>query len=148
MAWRYDAKCFGPSRRRMSRGRRWDRAALPYLIALARRCNSHVFITHVVPSALPAFFRGGQRLRSAGAPASVNFASDHLSGISHEFLMRDGEVAPTLCRLARGYDVDLIVIRMRRRMATAALGSLLRIRSLRPCFWRRAGGNFNDGEYF
>jgi nucleotide-binding universal stress UspA family protein len=99
-------------------------AALPYLIALARRCNSHVFITHVVPSALPAFFRGGQRLRSAGVPASVNFASDHLSGISHEFLMRDGEVAPTLCRLARGYDVDLIVIRMRRRMATAALGTV------------------------
>src|SRR5438045_3139466 len=99
-------------------------AALPYLSALARRCNSHVFITHVVPCALPAFFRGGQRLRPAGVPAWVNFASDHLWGISHEFLMRDGEVVSTLCRLARGYEVDLIVIGMRPRLASATLGTV------------------------
>jgi len=100
-------------------------AVVPYVVALAQRCNSHVFVTHVVSPALAAFSKNEQHLHSAGVPARIDLPADYLSGIPHEFLIRDGEVAPTLCRLARGYDPDLILIGMNApRRVTARLGSV------------------------
>jgi nucleotide-binding universal stress UspA family protein len=88
--------------------------ALPYVAAFARRFSSELSVAHVLPPhAFAAVVDGSveafaQQENEAERRINALLASAHFSDIPHRVLIEQGEVWPTLSRLAADRNVDLI----------------------------------------
>jgi nucleotide-binding universal stress UspA family protein len=91
--------------------------ALPFAAAMARRFQSKIFVTHIPPAVpiesipiepmpldLDALKQNAeQRLNTVGDSAL-------LDGIDHEQLLFEGPIEPSVHRIARQHDIDLIIL--------------------------------------
>jgi len=90
--------------------------ALDYAIALARRYDARIYLTHVItpdpfqfaePQLAQATY---EKVRQAAEEGIANIMiSGKLRGVPHEVLLDEGNVWPTLDRLIREHEVDLVV---------------------------------------
>lgn len=93
-----------------------SKLALQYAVALARRYNARIYLTHILPLqnyALPEprlAERTYEEMRQAAERGLGDiFASGELRGVSHETLLYEGALWPTVERLIREHDIDLVV---------------------------------------
>jgi nucleotide-binding universal stress UspA family protein len=90
--------------------------ALDYAIALARRYDARIYLTHVItpdpfqfaePQLAQATF---EKVRQAAEEGITDILiSGKLRGVPHEVLMGEGNVWPTLEKLIAEHEIDLIV---------------------------------------
>lgn len=90
--------------------------ALGYAIALARRYDARIYLTHVItpdpfqfaePQLAQATY---EKVRQAAEEGITDILiSGKLRGVPHEVLMGEGHVWPTLERLITEHEIDLIV---------------------------------------
>ena len=90
-------------------------SALPYLLAIARKYESKVFVTHVIPDGSYTLSKKGHR-RQSSVEAAENQARSRLTelvefwqDIPHEILVPHGEVWEELSALIETENIDLIV---------------------------------------
>jgi nucleotide-binding universal stress UspA family protein len=90
--------------------------ALRYALALARRYDSRIYLTHVIDPASyqlaePALAElTYQKLRQAGEQGVADIlVSGKLRDVEHEVLLREGSIWPTVERLIREYHIDFLV---------------------------------------
>ncbi|HYA89799.1 MAG TPA: universal stress protein [archaeon] len=91
--------------------------AVDYALAIARRYDSHVFLTHVVnvdayPMVAPELAISSiQKLRNK---AELEFGylleSGKLRGIAHEVIVEEGTLWPTIEKLIEKNNIDLVVV--------------------------------------
>jgi nucleotide-binding universal stress UspA family protein len=100
-----------------------DRLLLPRCVDLARRTNATILAVHVVPST-KALFRNAAR----EAQAYLETVADALraQGVETAPLVRKGDAATEIARLAEEYEVDIIamITRGRRGWDKMVLGSV------------------------
>lgn len=90
--------------------------ALDYAIALARRYDARIYLTHVItpdpfqfaePQLAQATY---EKVRQAAEEGITDILiSGKLRGVPHEVLMEEGNVWPTLEKLITEHEVDLVV---------------------------------------
>ena len=90
--------------------------ALDYALALARRYDARIYLTHVIQ---PDPFRFAEpqlaqatyeRVRQAAEEGITDILiSGKLRGVPHEVLMEEGNVWPTLDKLVAAHEIDLVV---------------------------------------
>ena len=90
--------------------------ALGYAIALARRYDARIYLTHVInpdpfqfaePQLAQATF---EKVRQAAEEGIIDILiSGKLRGVPHEVLMEEGNVWPTLEKLIAEHEIDLVV---------------------------------------
>jgi nucleotide-binding universal stress UspA family protein len=90
--------------------------ALDYAIALARRYDARIYLTHVItpdpfqfaePQLAQATY---EKVRQAAEEGITDILiSGKLRGVPHEVLMQEGNVWPTLEKLIDEHEVDLVV---------------------------------------
>lgn len=91
--------------------------ALDYAIALARRYDSHIFLTHVIspdayPLAAPEVTVGlvqSQR-RTAENKIQDMLFSGRLSGMPYEVFIKEGALWPALEKMIEEQNIDLVVV--------------------------------------
>lgn len=105
-------------------------AALPYVLALARRYDARVCVTHIVPPC-PANAEScddlfDKRRRSTEEMILGLRSQGRLHGVRHLVLVREGRIAQTLCDIIHDYAIHLLVIGTRGRtgMTKMLLGSV------------------------
>lgn len=107
-------------------------ASLPHAIAIARRYESKIYLGHVVvpnpyPMVSPEAVPYMEELRRGTAKRLATMAeSELLEGISHEVILRHGEVAEELKTTIKEHDIDLVVLTThgRRGLRRFLLGSV------------------------
>ena len=90
--------------------------ALDYAIALARRYDARIYLTHVItpdpfqfaePQLAQATY---EKVRQAAEEGMTDILiSGRLRGVAHEVLLEEGNVWPTLQRLIEKHEIDLVV---------------------------------------
>jgi len=90
--------------------------ALDYAIALARRYDARIYLTHIItpdpfqfaePQLAQATY---EKVRQAAEEGIADIlVSGKLRGVAHEVLLDEGNVWPTLQNLIREHEVDLVV---------------------------------------
>jgi nucleotide-binding universal stress UspA family protein len=90
--------------------------ALDYAIALARRYDARIYLTHVItpdpfqfaePQLAQATY---EKVRQAAEEGITDILiSGKLRGVPHEVLMEEGNVWPTLEKLIAAHEIDLVV---------------------------------------
>ena len=90
--------------------------ALGYAIALARRYDARIYLTHVInpdpfqfaePQLAQATY---EKVRQAAEEGIIDILiSGKLRGVPHEVLMEEGNVWPTLEKLIAEHEIDLVV---------------------------------------
>ena len=90
--------------------------ALGYAIALARRYDARIYLTHVInpdpfqfaePQLAQATF---EKVRQAAEEGIIDILiSGKLRGVPHEVLIEEGNVWPTLEKLIAEHEIDLVV---------------------------------------
>lgn len=90
--------------------------ALDYAIALARRYDARIYLTHVInpdpfqfaePQLAQATY---EKLRQAAEESITDLLiSGKLRGVPHEVLMEEGNVWPTLEKLIAEHEIDLVI---------------------------------------
>jgi nucleotide-binding universal stress UspA family protein len=90
--------------------------ALDYAIALARRYDARIYLTHVItpdpfqfaePQLAQATY---EKVRQAAEEGITDILiSGKLRGVPHEVLMEEGNVWPTLEKLIEEHEIDLVV---------------------------------------
>jgi nucleotide-binding universal stress UspA family protein len=90
--------------------------ALDYAIALARRYDARIYLTHVInpdpfqfaePQLAQATY---EKVRQAAEDGITDvLISGKLRGVPHEVLMQEGNVWPTLEKLIAEHEIDLVV---------------------------------------
>jgi nucleotide-binding universal stress UspA family protein len=90
--------------------------ALQYAIALARRYEAQIYLTHIISPASYQLAEPGlaeityQRLRQAAEQGLGDIlVSGKLRDIEHTTLLMEGNIWPTAERLIRDYQIDLLV---------------------------------------
>jgi nucleotide-binding universal stress UspA family protein len=90
--------------------------ALDYAIALARRYDARIYLAHVITPdpfqfAEPQFAQATyEKVRQAAEEGITNILiSGKLRGVPHEVLLEEGNVWPTLEKLIREHEIDLVV---------------------------------------
>ena len=89
--------------------------ALQYAVALARRYESKIFLTHIIPPAYQLAEPGVaevtyQRLRQAAEEGLGDILiSGKLRGVEHATLLVEGNIWPTVERLIHENEIDLLV---------------------------------------
>jgi nucleotide-binding universal stress UspA family protein len=90
--------------------------ALDYALAIARRYDARIYLTHVItpdplqfaePQLAQATYEQVRREAEEGI-ASI-LISGKLRGVPHEILMEDGNVWPTLEKMIMDHEIDLVV---------------------------------------
>ncbi|MGB9481662.1 MAG: universal stress protein, partial [Candidatus Acidiferrum sp.] len=91
--------------------------ALDYAIALARRYDARIYLTHVItpdpfqfaePQLAQATY---EKVRQAAEEGVTDILiSGKLRGVPHEVLMEEGSVWPTLEKLILQHEIDLVVV--------------------------------------
>jgi nucleotide-binding universal stress UspA family protein len=91
--------------------------ALDYAIALARRYDARIYLTHVItpdpfqfaePQLAQATY---EKVRQAAEEGITDvLISGKLRGVPHEVLLEEGNVWPTLEKLIAEHEIDLIVV--------------------------------------
>jgi len=91
--------------------------ALDYAIALARRYDARIYLTHVItpdpfqfaePQLAQATY---EKVRQAAEEGITDILiSGKLRGVPHEVLMEEGNVWPVLEELVRKHEIDLVVV--------------------------------------
>jgi nucleotide-binding universal stress UspA family protein len=91
--------------------------ALDYAESLARRYDSHVYVTHVIsvdayPLAAPEVTVGmaNTQRREAENRVQEMLFSGRLRDVPHEVLIEEGALWPTLDRIIQKNDIDLVVV--------------------------------------
>ena len=96
--------------------------ALDYAIALARRYDARMYLTHVItpdpfqfaePQLAQATYEKVRRAAEEGITDTL--ISGKLRGVPHEVLMQEGNVWPTLEKLIAEHEIDLVVAGMHGR---------------------------------
>src|SRR3974390_3820646 len=90
--------------------------ALDYAIAVARRYDARIYLTHVItpdpfqfaePQLAQATY---EKIRQAAEEGITNIlVSGKLRGVPHEVLLDEGNVWPTLEKLIAEHEIDLVV---------------------------------------
>ena len=90
--------------------------ALEYALALARRYDARIYLTHIIsPDAYtlaePGFAEMTyQKMRQAAEQSITDILiSGKMRGVPHEVLLFEGELWSTIERLIREYEIDLVV---------------------------------------
>jgi nucleotide-binding universal stress UspA family protein len=90
--------------------------ALQYAIALARRYESKIFLTHIISPASYQLAEPGlaeytyQHMRQAAEQGLGDIlVSGKLRDVEHTTLFMEGNIGPTVERLIHEYDIDLVV---------------------------------------
>jgi len=90
--------------------------ALQYAIALARRYEAQIYLTHIISPASYQLAEPGlaeityQRLRQAAEQGLGDIlVSGKLRDVEHTTLLMEGNIWPTVERLIRDYQIDLLV---------------------------------------
>jgi nucleotide-binding universal stress UspA family protein len=91
--------------------------ALDYALALARRYDARIYLTHVItpdpfqfaePQLAQATY---EKVRQAAEEGITDILiSGKLRGVPHEVLMEEGNVWPTLDKLITEHEIDLVVV--------------------------------------
>jgi nucleotide-binding universal stress UspA family protein len=91
--------------------------ALDYAESLARRYDSHVYVTHVIsvdayPLAAPEVTVGmvNTQRREAENRVQEMLFSGRLRNVPHEVLIEEGALWPTLDRIIQKNEIDLVVV--------------------------------------
>ncbi len=91
--------------------------ALDYAVALARRYESHIYLTHVIsPDAYPlaapevTVSMVDKQLREAKVKTQELLLSDRLRGIPCEVFIEEGALWPMLEGIIKKQDIDLVVV--------------------------------------
>lgn len=89
--------------------------ALSYAIALARRLQGHIFLTHIlgtdrVEGAAAAPDQREKGRSSAEQAISALLASRQLAGVPHDVLLEEGYLWHTLEQIIRDRAIDLVVV--------------------------------------
>ena len=107
--------------------------ALQYAIALARRYESKIYLTHIISPASYQLAEPGlaeityQRLRQAAEEGMGDIlVSGRLRDVQHTTLFVEGNIWPTVARLIHEYQIDLLVTGThgRGQMKKVLLGSV------------------------
>jgi nucleotide-binding universal stress UspA family protein len=91
--------------------------ALEYALSVARRYDSQIYLTHVIPVSADAMLapeiaitsNDAQR-RAAEEEIAAILESGRMRGVPHEVLIEEGALWPAVERLVKKYDIDLIVV--------------------------------------
>jgi nucleotide-binding universal stress UspA family protein len=91
--------------------------ALDYAVSLARRYDSHIYLTHVIsldayPLATPEVTVGlvNTQRRNAENKIQELLFSGRLNEVSHDILIEEGALWPTLSGVIEKNEVDLVVV--------------------------------------
>lgn len=107
--------------------------ALDYALALARRYDSRIYLTHILSPDGYQLAEPGlaeltyQRMRQAAEQGITDILiSGKLRGVPHEVLLQDGVLWPTVLQLIREHEIDLVVTGThgRGQMQKMVLGSV------------------------
>lgn len=106
-------------------------AALDAAVELAKAKSATIFLLHVVPRVIqpmgmPADLSAYDELEKIARERLARIERDHLEGIAHESMTCVGEPAPSILKVQRKLDADLIVIGThgRRGLSRLFLGSV------------------------
>lgn len=90
--------------------------ALDYALTLARLYDSRIYLAHVLTTDASAFMppeatttQGALRQASEGRLAEI-LISGRMRGIPHEVVLEEGFLWPTIEKLLRKYEIDLVVV--------------------------------------
>ena len=90
--------------------------ALEYALALARRYDARIYLTHVIAPDTYQMAEPGlaemtyEKIRQAAEQSLADILiSGKLRGVSHEVLLQEGTLWPTVERLIEGHGIDLVV---------------------------------------
>ena len=90
--------------------------ALEYALALARRYDARMYLTHVISPESYVLAEPGlaeatyERVREAAEQSMADILiSGKLRGVPHEVLLREGTLWPTIERLIQQHQIDLVV---------------------------------------
>lgn len=90
--------------------------ALEYALALARRYDARVYLTHVITPVTSQMAEPGlaemtyQKMRQAAEQGIADILiSGKLRGVAHEALFPEGTLWPTVERLIQEHDIDMVV---------------------------------------
>lgn len=90
--------------------------ALDYALALARRYDARIYLTHVLPRdsflyAEPVLAEATyEKVRQAAEQGMADIlVSGKLRGVPHEVLLEEGKVWPILAKLIEKHEIDLVV---------------------------------------
>ena len=89
--------------------------ALEHALALARTCNSRIFLTHVIPVDLmmaPELAEASreQMHKAAREGMERTLAGGRFFGVPHEEIIEEGALWPSIEALIRKHDIDLVVV--------------------------------------
>lgn len=90
--------------------------ALEYALALARRYDAHIYLTHIVTPEAYQMVEPGvaemtyQKLRQAAEQGIADILiSGRLRGVPHEVVLEEGTLWPTIECLIQQHEIDLVV---------------------------------------
>lgn len=107
--------------------------ALDYALAIARRYDARIYLTHIVSPDSYQLAEPGlaeityQRMRQAAEQSITDILiSGKLRGVPHEVLVEDGRLWPTMERLIPEYEIDLVVTGThgRKQLSKLVMGSV------------------------
>lgn len=91
--------------------------ALEYALALARRYDARMYLTHVISPESYVLAEPGlaemtyQKMREAAEQSMADILiSGRMRGVPHEVLLQEGTLWPTIERLIQQHQIDLVVI--------------------------------------